>query len=273
MLNHYRGIVMSAAGAVFSIALIGVPTSVSAAVVYISSCNALCAGSSTTCTLSTDIACDNQPGISLSSGANLDLNGHGITCNSNCPSAAVQVSSSGSSLVQNSTGFGYITGFFPVAINCGGFSGTQVTGIRFSMLGNGILNCSQVTHNVIEGGRVLGSVGISLTGISGNDAISDNWISEWDTGVSVNTSHGINITNNQIGVEPISGSGAAQVGVSLTRTAGTSSLKYNFFFGGATSGTFIQTSGTVTNYGNSCDPADATCQTCSTCRGYNSVPF
>ena len=232
-----------------------------------------CSGTYTTNqALTADIACDNMAGITLTSGADLDLAGHEITCNSNCPTYAINIAASGSVVKSTSTTSPAITGFFTAAINCNSFSSSEVTGIHFAMVGgDGLINCAKVHNNIIEGNRTLGSVGVSTTGVAATDFITDNWIGEWDTGISVTTSHDIDIEHNQIDVEDVSGS-SGEVGANVTRTGGQTTLDYNFFFGGATSASFMQTSGTLTKYGNACDPANTTCQTCSDCRGF-SIPF
>jgi hypothetical protein len=236
----------------------------------ISSCNATC---SSNCSLTADIACDGADGIVLSSGADLDLAGHGITCSLNCPQAAVRIAGSGS-VVKNTTGLGYITGAFTWAINCQGYSNSEVTGIQFNMFNGALNECAKIHNNLIEGARGDNSVGITSSGIANTDYIRDNWIGEFEIGIQISTSHDIEIAHNQIGVEEVTNGGPnSEVGIRLTRS-GTADveLTYNFFHGGATSAAFMSTTGTVTKYGNSCDPANATCQTCSDCRQAG-IPF
>src|SRR5262249_42988218 len=151
MLTCSRRFAVTVGLAVLSISLVGPPAKVHAL--------STCSGTYTTNqTLTADIACDNQPGILLTSGADLDLAGHGITCNGNCPQYAIQIAASGS-VVKSTTGAGFITGAFTWAINCNNFSGSEITGIHFAMFQNGLLNCAKVHNNLVEGSRGTSSIG------------------------------------------------------------------------------------------------------------------
>lgn len=231
----------------------------------ISSCTATC---NSNCALTQNVSCNNQDGIVLSGGADLDLAGYSMTCTANCPQSAVKISA-GNSIVKSTGGGGVISGPFTYGVNCQSNNASEVVGITVDAALTGIHQCAKVSNNLVLGSLANGSVGIAASNIANSDYIRDNWVEGFAHGITAARTHDIDIEHNTIGVNQITaGGGANEVGISASITSGSPSVNVanNSFFGNATLADFF-----IINYGpvyqgNFCDPANALCAACTLCR-------
>jgi hypothetical protein len=239
-------------------------TSPAAAVVLVTDCTATC---SSNCELQSDLSCNGKNGITLNSGADLEMAGHTLSCTSNCPAAAVTIGASGS-IVHNDAGNavgveGGIDGSFTVGVNCASKSGSTVRGIRVENVGYvGTENCAKVQDSILIGPGTAWTGAIYTTGVSNTDYIRNNYIENWDIGISVGGSNDNEIANNQIVVRDV-GSGVYEAGISLSPGwSGTITIADNAFYGNPTGGELLRFSGAPTLAGNRCDGDTTACTSC-----------
>ncbi len=152
-----------------------------AAVYLIYNCSPTHASPNTNAKLANDITCDpslGHVGITLNSGADLDMNGKTLNCASGqtC-SAAVRISHVNSVV----SGAGTIAGSFAKVVDCAAKQGSRVTGIKFD--GNtddGIYDCAHVDRNVLIGETAALR---AVTTRSAIPNINNNYIDGFDDGV------------------------------------------------------------------------------------------
>jgi hypothetical protein len=231
----------------------------------VNSCTATC---NSNCALTQNVTCDNQDGIVLSGGADFDLAGYSISCTSNCPQSAVKISA-GNSVVSGVVSGGSIGGPFTYGVNCQNQSNSEVVGLHIDSVVNGIYQCAKASQNVVLGSLANGSVWITIANIANSDYALDNWIEGFHFGITAARTHDVDIQHNNIGVQQItSGGGANEVGINALRSSGTPDVNVlnNFFFGTATLADFLISQTGTTYIGNSCDPDNALCSSCSLCR-------
>lgn len=229
----------------------------------VGSCTATC---NSNCSLDNDVSCNNQDGIVLSGGADLDLNGHSITCTSNCPQAAIKMSA-GNSVVKDTVGGAVVDGPFTYGVNCQSQSNSEVAGITIDGATNAIYNCAKIHQNLLIGGSTTGSMGIAVADLAASDYVIDNWVEGFAVGIGAARTHAIDIEGNTIGVLEIPGQGA-EIGLNALRASGTPTVNvtYNSFFGDGTSASFMTIWTGVTYKGNFCDPDNPLCASCTNCR-------
>jgi hypothetical protein len=245
----------------FSIATIIVGTFMATsafATCFISSCNAVTC--SADAELLNSIDCTNIPsgGITLASGADLDLHGHDITCTSNCPSIAVTMTGT-SSIVKNLVpGENKISGAFGTLVDCASKTGSRVTGIRLEQTssGYGTNNCAKVDSNVLMG-NLVGSLGIGTGGVANSDLIDNNYVQGWGIGIGVAGSHQMEIDDNVVVVHAITGTSV--IGINANSSGATNVMNDTFF---GDSGDLITFGGSVLCGTNFCDPSATACTTC-----------
>ena len=185
-------------------ALGGAPTA--HAVENVPNCNPVAAPfggiCNTSCKLGTDVVC--QPGqqIILNNGADLDMDIYSISCaaGQDCSATAAVKMNAANSVVKATGGAETkIAGSWSSAVQCGGFAGSRVTGVRADgrFAGAALANCSKVDGNVIVGDA--GSFrAVTNNGISDADFIMDNDFDGFfeDRIISLTGSRPIAVTNN-----------------------------------------------------------------------------
>lgn len=239
--------------------------------------NANC--SSTTCRLITNITCDpsdpNQQGITLNSGANLDMNGFSISCKSGstCSYPAVWSSSSSGGKIKNTASTqSSITGSFSgAAIDCAfgfptGNGAGQVIGIKINVTAAyGIRRCLAASSNVVIFGNatsVPSAVGI-LVVVGGTAATHDNYVDGWPAaGIQNGGNAAKSFDHNLVIVRDYSG--VTSYGLDYEGSSFAESATDNILFGNPTSGALIHVvnTPTITFAGNYCDPSTTACSTC-----------
>jgi len=148
---------------------------ISEAVYLINSCSPSNATTNTNAKLQNDITCNpanGDLGVTLNSGADLDLNGKTITClaGQNC-SAAITMTSTNSVV----SGPGNIAGSFSKIVNCVGKVGSRVTAVHFDgVTDDGLSDCRKVDGNVLIGETGAGRA-VTIT-TSDSVTINDNYI-------------------------------------------------------------------------------------------------
>jgi len=232
------------------------------AVNYVTNCSQTCTAN---CVLFSDINCNGADGVILTSGADLDMAGHYLTCTANCPGAAVKMTS-GSSIVKNTTGEGGIMGVFNVGVNCQSNSSSEVNGIRIETATYAIQGCAKVSNNVVVDDSRQAQVAISMGGVANSDYVKDNYVEGYRTAITTATSHNLLIQHNEVVLRNAAGGG--QITGIFTSPSGTPTIQIlnNALFGDATIADFFGGSNSGTSYlGNVCDPDDPLCQACTHC--------
>lgn len=248
------------------------------AVTIFHNCEQVC---SSACELDQDVSCNTKSGISLTSGADLDLKGHSITCTASCPTSAVTMSGSGNTVKNTGAAGAGIVGSFTYNINCVNRPNSRVSGIKVENTrssggqGWGVLDCETIDGNVFVGHFTDGyHTGPALFGTG---SITDNYITNWGVGIGVYSASTVTIDRNVV-VIPEGASQFEQVyGVQSSDTVGT--YDGNIFIGGGATSTSKDythifdldngATGTFTN--NFCDPLYECCQNCSSSNCANSA--
>jgi hypothetical protein len=258
---------------------VGVPTA--SAVVFVTSCSDSC---SSNCELQNDLDCSGQSGITLNSGADLDMHGHSLTCSSSCPSAAVTMTASSSVVKNLSTGAeSAISGAFSTGVNCAGKTSSEVTGIRIDLTTTtptavtGLANCARVDNNVIvNSGNSSQAKAISTAGVANSDFVTDNRFEGWGITFYLTTSTGkqIQIDGNQIILDETGGN-EIMLWIPLGADADVT-FESNSIYDHATAASyFVNTgNGTIATHAVYCDPAKSACSVsqCPEC-AQDAAPF
>jgi len=225
--------------------------------VQVTSCNFTCTSN---CYLNSDFNCTTGQGITLSSGADLDMCGRSLTCTSViCSTKAAVTMTAGGSQVENSqSGSGFISkigGPWSVGVDCNSNGSSRVSGIRFeNNYGNSVEDCHKIDGNV-----VINSGGFAFvvnTGVANTDQIVDNY-TQGGQAISISSSTNFDISHNLFAMDP----NVAGRGIDATAATGSFSIADNIFMN---EGTPIEpdtsTSGTYSN--NFCDPFTTGCTNC-----------
>jgi hypothetical protein len=258
-----------------------------AAVQIVSHCSDTCttdcllAANLQCCPLGANPNCDGTGPITLTNGADLDLNGFtiecqgdGVTPGSTCNYDAVTMTSSGSVVKSSATATeGKITGLFVGGVDCQLKTQSRVTGIHFEGLatkGNpnnyDVENCAQVDKNVFFGnhdGISTGGAAIYSYGVANNDQIYDNYVQNFFIGIETPTELGIKVDHN---IVVTTGPNTA-IGIdSSYGTSSTIDVNHNVIRGPFDSGVAILGSGFSTHFTqNHCEHANTTgCSFCIT---------
>lgn len=235
-----------------------------------------CSGScNTNCTLQGDLNCNNKDGITLSGGADLDMDGHFLTCTTNCPTSGAIKMTAGASIVKNtSASEAGIIGSFTngYGVSCQSNTSSEVDGIRIELTGSntvGIRNCARVHNNVLLADvTASGNTGIIMADVANSDYVNDNYIEGFTFGIQAGRTHNITAQHNHVVLREVTGAGGAnEVGIAVSVTSGSPSVFVlnNALAGDATLAQFLSFSGTIDYRGNVCDPDNALCQACSNC--------
>lgn len=242
----------------------------------IGSCPATC---SSNCYLQNNFTCTNGQGVTLNSGANLDMNGHSISCvSARCDAAAaVTINGNGSKVYNALAGFeAVITGPFTTGVQCNNKTSSEVAGIAIKHIGdgttggvNGVVDCAKVHDNVFlaQGTASNGIAVSSLNGTANSDFVRDNYIDDWFGAIYVLArTKNMTVEHNLITLRNHAPS--STFGIVAVNSPGTSStVESNVFMGDATSSSPIAVTGsgalTTTFDQNFCDPTLGTA--CSDC--------
>lgn len=250
----------------------------------IGSCPASC---SSNCYLQNNFTCTNGQGVTLNSGADLDMNGHSITCTSgSCSNAAVTINSSGSKVYNTLNGFeAVITGPFATGVDCNNYTSSEVTGISVrgigsSGLGYGVDSCAKVHDNVFSGtGNAAGYSGTAVFvygGTADSDYVRDNFIDGWVFGIQLlDVVKNVSVDHNLITIRSVALTTPSGILLSNTTDSGVA-IENNIVMGDATAGYPIAAPGggppSSVYEANYCDPTLGTA--CSNCisAGYCTDP-
>lgn len=243
------------------------------AVTLVTSCSFTC---SSNCVLQNDFSCNGQSGVVLNSGADLDMQGHFLTCTSNCPAAAIAITASGS-VVNNDTGAasgleGGVSGAFTTGIDCQNSASSQVRGLRVEDAVNGILNCGKVSNNVVIAPGGTGTGGIITSGVANTDYVRDNYVDGFHVQITVGGSHSNSVQHNSIFMRDV-GVGTTEFGIVVNSTGGSVDVLNNSLFGNAAGSALVtHIAGTATFVGNVCDESTTPCTSCTDC-SHSTAPF
>lgn len=261
----------------------------------ISTCGVTCA---TDCNLAADIVCDeNTPfAVTLTNGADLDLAGHNLICfyaEGDDTSCGTAVLGSPNSMIWTSTPRdtqhrgARIEGNWRVGANCGGGSGTRVTGIelRGGFRGNNgaaVKGCQTVDGNTVVGvpglsygGGVDGTVslvdapyGILLRNGAGSNIVSQNYVDGFGSGIirlgaSVGTT---TIDSNTINVREKPPSATPKAGINLvTVPYSPATVTNNIFTGDVATSSLIATNSAHPSFNYSNNICKHTMPACAAC--------
>jgi len=228
------------------------------------------------CTLAGNISCSSGPALRLDNGTNLDLAGGTVTCSSGtlCYGAAISMTASSSKVYDTTGPPGGVAGPWQFGIDCAGYTGSWVIGIRVDDAFYGINKCAKVEQNVLGrfGANFLGAnVGIYTDTYQNSDYIQDNFIQDRVYAISIGTGDkAVTIQRNVFETTP-NGSPASNGTYAAISFAGTTSpavVKNNYVMGsGSTSPSPVVVSApgalsSATFSNNTCSRTHAGCSSC-----------
>jgi hypothetical protein len=252
------------------IALIGraVPANASCATgPFVTSCPSTC---TTNCYLHGNVSCTSGHGITLNSGAKLDMCGFSLICTDpvlcSLP-AAVYMTASSSAVLNSSSAPGIISGLWTQGIDCSSKTGTKVTGIRFDGPAFAITDCAKIEQNVIVNGNNAIYI---YAGAANTDVIDNNYISVIGAGILVDSGDIYKIT---IDHNIIATGSTGYDAIDVSRTSATSyTISNNIFFSQVGTVPIVPSlywPGTYSD--NYCDPNSSACAACVS-NGYCASP-